>query len=310
MATSCPAASAPLHEAAARQGRPAVRQRAGVEVWPRGDGGRQWSFFNKGNFPWRPDRPTDPLPRCVSLCSMTWRCARWACGPSTTISATFAPSRPFCVARQLDQREHNVGQSAINATVSALRLLFGVTLERPDLSHRLVLPRRPSKLPDVLSVEEGAKLLAAAPGIKYRAARRVAYASWAALVGGRPPQGPAAPVSGPQKQLDRLRKTAVRRPETVLACLSRYTHQVAISNSRLIRFDDTGVTLPLQKPSPRWCRSPAGDDAWRRRVHPPLPALCPAARVPPHPALRAARRRHPQGAPRTHPPVARRCVAA
>ena len=96
--------------------------------------------------------------------------------------------------------------------MSALRLLFGVTLERPDLSRRLVLARRPSKLPDVLSVEEGAKLLAAAPGIKYRAARRVAYASWAARVGGRPPQGPAAPVSGPQKQLDRLRKTAVRRP--------------------------------------------------------------------------------------------------
>ena len=106
----------------------------------------------------------------------------------------------------------NVGQSTINATVSALRFLFGVTLEQPDLSRRLVLARRPSKLPDVLSVEEGAKLLAAAPGIKYRAARRVAYASWAARVGGRPPQGPAAPVSGPQKQLDRLRKTAVRRP--------------------------------------------------------------------------------------------------
>ena len=77
---------------------------------------------------------------------------------------------------QLDQCEHNVGQSAINATVSALRFLFGVTLERPDLSRRLVLARRPSKLPEMLSVEEGAKLLEAAPGIKYRAARRVAYA--------------------------------------------------------------------------------------------------------------------------------------
>jgi hypothetical protein len=29
----------------------------------------------------------------------------------------------------------------------------------------------------------------------------------------------------------------------VLAYLSRYTHRVAISNSRLIRFDDTGVTF-------------------------------------------------------------------
>ena len=31
---------------------------------------------------------------------------------------------------QLHQREHNVGESTINATVSALRFLFGVTLDR------------------------------------------------------------------------------------------------------------------------------------------------------------------------------------
>jgi hypothetical protein len=32
-------------------------------------------------------------------------------------------------------------------------------------------------------------------------------------------------------------------PEAVLAYLSRYTHRVAISNSRLLRFDENGVTL-------------------------------------------------------------------
>ena len=32
-------------------------------------------------------------------------------------------------------------------------------------------------------------------------------------------------------------------PEAVLAYLSRYTHRVAIANSRLIRFDDHGVTF-------------------------------------------------------------------
>jgi hypothetical protein len=32
-------------------------------------------------------------------------------------------------------------------------------------------------------------------------------------------------------------------PETVLAYLSRYTHRVAISNSRILRFDQTGVTF-------------------------------------------------------------------
>jgi hypothetical protein len=32
-------------------------------------------------------------------------------------------------------------------------------------------------------------------------------------------------------------------PQAVLAYLSRYTHRVAISNSRLLRFDETGVTF-------------------------------------------------------------------
>jgi integrase/recombinase XerD len=50
-----------------------------------------------------------------------------------------------------------------------------VTLDRPDLSRKLVLAPRPRKLPDVLSVEEVARLLEAAPGIKYRAALGVAY---------------------------------------------------------------------------------------------------------------------------------------
>jgi site-specific recombinase XerC len=50
-----------------------------------------------------------------------------------------------------------------------------VTLDRPDLSRKLVLAPRPRRLPDVLGVEEMARLLEAAPGIKYRAALRVAY---------------------------------------------------------------------------------------------------------------------------------------
>ena len=35
-------------------------------------------------------------------------------------------------------------------------------------------------------------------------------------------------------------------PEAVLAYLSRYTHRVAIANSRLIAFDDNGVTFRWQ----------------------------------------------------------------
>ena len=43
--------------------------------------------------------------------------------------------------------------------------------------------------------------------------------------------------------MGRLRQEAVRRTKAILAYLSRHTHRVAISNSRLIRLDDDGVTF-------------------------------------------------------------------
>ena len=56
-----------------------------------------------------------------------------------------------------------------------MRFFFTITLDRPDLSRRLVLVRYPRKLPDVLSVEEVGRLLEAAPGAKYKAALGTAY---------------------------------------------------------------------------------------------------------------------------------------
>lgn len=76
---------------------------------------------------------------------------------------------------QLDQHERAVGPATINGAVSALRFLFTVTLKRPEMSLGLVVTHYTAKLPDVLSVEEAARLLEAAPGIKYRAAFGVAY---------------------------------------------------------------------------------------------------------------------------------------
>jgi site-specific recombinase XerD len=76
---------------------------------------------------------------------------------------------------QVHQRESGAQAPTINSTVSALRFLFTVTLDRVDLSRRLVLSRNARKLPDVLSVDEVARLLEAAPGIKYKAALGVAY---------------------------------------------------------------------------------------------------------------------------------------
>ena len=63
----------------------------------------------------------------------------------------------------------------INSTVSALRFFFDVTLDRADLAKQASFVHEPRKLPLVLSPEEVARLLEAAPGIKYKAALSVAY---------------------------------------------------------------------------------------------------------------------------------------
>ena len=76
---------------------------------------------------------------------------------------------------QVHQVESGVQPPSINCSVSALRFFFTVTLDRPDLSRRLVLVRYRSKLPTVLSGEEVGRLLECAPGPKYRAALGSAY---------------------------------------------------------------------------------------------------------------------------------------
>jgi integrase/recombinase XerD len=63
----------------------------------------------------------------------------------------------------------------LNAAVSALRFFFGVTLRRQHVTERLPFVREPRKLPVVLSPEEVARFLDAAPGLKDRAALSVAY---------------------------------------------------------------------------------------------------------------------------------------
>jgi site-specific recombinase XerD len=62
-----------------------------------------------------------------------------------------------------------------NAAVAALRFFFTVTLGRSDVTERMPFVREPRKLPVVLSPEEVARFLEAAPGLKYRAALSVAY---------------------------------------------------------------------------------------------------------------------------------------
>jgi integrase/recombinase XerD len=63
----------------------------------------------------------------------------------------------------------------LNHTVAALRFLFRITLRRYDITEHTAFLAEPRKLPVVLSPEEVARLLDAAPGLKYKAALSVAY---------------------------------------------------------------------------------------------------------------------------------------
>src|ERR1700719_804045 len=76
---------------------------------------------------------------------------------------------------QMEQREAGMHAPAMNSDVSALRFFFTTTLDRPDLSRKLVRVSYPRTLPTVLSPEEVARLLAATPCVKHRAALSVAY---------------------------------------------------------------------------------------------------------------------------------------
>jgi site-specific recombinase XerD len=76
---------------------------------------------------------------------------------------------------QLHMAQQQVSPWSINAAIAALRFFFTVTLDKPDLVRPLRIVNEPRKAPVVLSREEVARLLEAAPGLKYKAALSVAY---------------------------------------------------------------------------------------------------------------------------------------
>jgi integrase/recombinase XerD len=86
-------------------------------------------------------------------------------------TASFEDVRRF----QLHLSKSGVGVPTLNHTVSALRFFFKVTLGRSEIENHTQIVREPRKLPVVLSPDEVARLLDAAPGLKYKAALSVAY---------------------------------------------------------------------------------------------------------------------------------------
>src|SRR5437868_5867143 len=65
---------------------------------------------------------------------------------------------------QLHQMQTGVRPPTVNGSVAALRFFLTVTLDRPEMARHLTFVREPRKMPMVLSPEEVARLLQAAPG--------------------------------------------------------------------------------------------------------------------------------------------------
>ena len=78
---------------------------------------------------------------------------------------------------QLYLVDQGTSPMTINATISGLKFFFDVTLGRSELMARMQTVREPQRLPVVLSREEVARLIAAAPNPKSQTALSVAYAT-------------------------------------------------------------------------------------------------------------------------------------
>ena len=76
---------------------------------------------------------------------------------------------------QLHLTQSGLAPASINGAMVALRFFFRVTLKRPEALDYIPIARQPQRLPVVLTPDEVARLLQAAPGLKWRTALSVAY---------------------------------------------------------------------------------------------------------------------------------------
>ncbi len=95
-------------------------------------------------------------------------CQQTGCKPD---DLTAEAARGFLLHLQQD----GCSVATINGHATALRFFLRVTLGKSDAIDRVPILRAPRRLPVVLTREEVARIIAAAPGRKYRAAFSIAY---------------------------------------------------------------------------------------------------------------------------------------
>jgi len=73
--------------------------------------------------------------------------------------------------------EERVSPSTLATYVAALRFLYGVTLQRPEVAVLIPYPKVPHTLPDILSAEEVMAVLDALGSVRHRAVVTTMYAA-------------------------------------------------------------------------------------------------------------------------------------
>ena len=76
---------------------------------------------------------------------------------------------------QLHMVDRGSSPITLNATITGLKFFFGVTLDRGEMTAKMQPVHVPRTLPVVLSRDEVARLIAAAPNLKYQTALSIAY---------------------------------------------------------------------------------------------------------------------------------------
>ena len=188
---------------------------------------------------------------------------------------------------QVHLTAHGISSPSMHAVVSALKFFFNKTLGRHDIGDFIPCPREVRRLPVVLSMEEVARLLAAAPGIKAQAALTVAYA--AGLRAGEVVALKLTDINSKRmvirvEQGKGHKDRYVMLPEPLLVLLRAWWIEVAIA----------GVAVPRTEPDQPAHRAPA---------QPAVPhgGGGGGARQPCQPAHAAPQLRHPSlGAGRRH----------
>ena len=195
---------------------------------------------------------------------------------------------------QLHQSKTGVRPPTINGSVAALRFFFTVTLGRANVARHLTLVREPRKMPLVLSLDEIARLLEAAPGPKYKAALSAAYGA-----GLRVSEVVALKVSDVDSKRMLLRIEQGKGQKDRFAMLSPVRTRSGARLSLTLHPPRRHLQPPtdccqrerrhlqIQGLPDQRARPLQDHDAGDPRIHPPFPSSCPTQRVPSHPPLRA-----------------------